>query len=180
MATSFLLPWDQVKRTKGFCGAIIKKPFFGISRVSIKREALTYLMATSSLFSSSSDFLLDDNFGLIWQRLFFLANPTSGWMKWINFPAASRYWGPSVTKRNLKLPIVFPPRAASSKGASLDRGLLYHKLRFGGLVCLYDFSRCKFPAKCTNLLETYLPVGTYQNVTCYTTDPWGLSYKMWR
>ena len=42
MATSFLLPWDQVKRTKGFCGAIIKKPFFGISRVSIKREALTW------------------------------------------------------------------------------------------------------------------------------------------
>ena len=42
-----------------------------------------------------------------------------------------------------------------------------------GLVRLYDFSWCKILPKRTNLLETYLPVGTIWNVTCYATDPWG-------
>ena len=39
-------------------------------------------------------------------------------------------------------------------------------------VCLHDFSWCNFPLKRTNFQNSYLPVGTFRNVTCYTTDPW--------
>ena len=38
----------------------------------------------------------------------------------------------------------------------------------GQWVC---FPSCTLPAKCTNPWETYLPVGTFRNVSSFVTDP---------
>ena len=48
-----------------------------------------------------------------------------------------------------------------------------------GEMCAADFQQgqwvrfpsCIIPAKRTNPWETYQPVGTFRNVTCYVTDP---------